>query len=99
MPRRVARRYHHFAKCKSIAIFYFLRSKTVFCPAFSTGVNLRRFESRAELARATHEVGMNMRFKNMRDGHPSFTRRVDINIAVRAWIKNRGDSFIIVADR
>jgi hypothetical protein len=88
---------HDFAKGESIAIFYFLRGKTVFCAAFSAGVNLRRFESRAELARATHEVGMNMRFKNVRDGHACFARRLDVNIAVRAWIKYRRNSFIIIA--
>jgi hypothetical protein len=90
---------YDFAECESIAIFYFLRGETVFCAAFSTGVNLRRFQSRAELARATHEVGMNMRLKNVRDGYTCFARRLDVNIAVRAWIKYRRNSFIIVAHK
>src|SRR5882724_11109579 len=42
---------------------------------------------------------MNMRFKNVRDRHAGFTRRLNVNIAVRAWIKYRCDSFIIVADQ
>src|SRR5205823_7111284 len=41
----------------------------------------------------------NMRFKNVRNRHASFTRRLNVNIAVRAWIKYRCDSFIIVADQ
>src|SRR5947208_10281908 len=42
---------------------------------------------------------MNMRFKNVRDRHAGFTRRLNVNIAVRAWIKYRCDSFIIIADQ
>src|SRR5438093_1859396 len=39
---------------------------------------------------------MNMRFKNVRDCHAGFTRRLNVNIAVRAWVKHRRDSFVIV---
>src|SRR5205807_1261696 len=84
MPWSMPRGYDHFAKSKSIAIFYFLRSKTVFCAAFSAGVNLRRFESRAELARAAHQIGVNVRLKNVCDGHAGLARRLDVNIAVSA---------------
>src|SRR5437016_10226025 len=42
---------------------------------------------------------MNMRFKNVRDGDARFTRRLNVNIAVRARVKYRCDSFIIIADQ
>ena len=96
VPWSMPRGHQDFAKCKSIAIFYLLRCKSVFCATFSAGINLGRFESRAQFARATHEIGMNMRFKNVRDGHSGFARRLDVNIAVRAWIKYRRNSFIVV---
>jgi hypothetical protein len=40
-----------------------------------------------------------MRLKNVLDGYACFARRLDVNIAVRAWIKNRRNSFIIVAHK
>src|SRR5436190_23217394 len=42
---------------------------------------------------------MNMRFKNVRDGHAGFARRFNVNIAVRTRIKYRCESFIIDADQ
>src|SRR5438128_11764674 len=42
---------------------------------------------------------MNMRFKNVRNCHAGFACSLNVNIAVRAWIKYRCDSFIIVADQ
>src|SRR5947199_6092736 len=40
-----------------------------------------------------------MRLKNVRDGHAGLTRRLDVNIAVRARVKHSCDSFIIIADQ
>ena len=99
VARSMPRRHEHFAKCKSIAIFYLLRCKSVLCAAFSTGVNFGRFKSRTKFARTTHQVGVNMRLKNVRDGHAGFTRRLDVNIAVRARVKHSCDSFIVIADQ
>ena len=67
MPRRVARRYDHFAKFKSVAILDFFGVKTLLCAALAAGVNLCRFQSRAQFARAAHQIGMNMGFENVRD--------------------------------
>src|SRR5439155_24623510 len=72
--------------------------KAVLRAAFAAGINLRRVQPRAKLARTAHEVGMNMRLKNVRDGHAGFTRRLDVNIAVRARVKHGRDSLIIISD-
>src|SRR5260370_31376892 len=98
MSRGMPRGHQHFAKCELIAVSYLLGVEPVCCPASATGINLRRFQPCAQLARTTHQIGMNMRFKNVRDGHARFACRLDVNIAVRARIKYRGDSLIIVAD-
>src|SRR5437773_3283265 len=42
---------------------------------------------------------MDMRLKNVRDRHAGFTRRLNVNIAVRARVKYRCDSFIIIAEQ
>ena len=97
MSWSMPRRHQHFAECESVAIFDFLGRKAVLRAAFAAGINLRRVQPRAKLARTAHQVGMNMRFKNVRDSHARFTCRLDVNIAVRARIKYRCDSFVIVA--
>ena len=98
MSRRVARRDNHFAKFKSLAILDFLRAKTVLCAALAAGVNLCRFQSRAQFARAAHQIGMNMGFENVRDNDAGVPRRFNINVAISSRIKDRRHSFVIVAD-
>jgi hypothetical protein len=94
----VARRYDHFAKFKSVAIVDFFRVETVLRTALAAGVNLCRFQSRAQFARAADEIGMNMSFENVCDSDAGLPRRFDVNIAISSWIKNRRHSFVIVAD-
>jgi len=61
--------------------------------------NLRRFNTRTQLARTAHQVGVNMRLKNMRNRETCFARHIDVNIAVRSRIENRGDAFVIISDK
>src|SRR5215510_7105974 len=98
MPGGVTRRYDHFAKFEAVAIFDFLVVETVLCAALAAGVNFCRVQSRAEFARAAHEIGMNMGFENVRDSNPGLPRRFNVNVAISSWIKNRCYSFIVVAD-
>src|SRR5262249_53245997 len=98
MPRGVARGYDHFAKFKSIAILDFLGVKPVLCPPLAAGVNLCRFQSRAQFARAAHQIGVNMGLENVRDSYAGLPRRFNVNVAIGSWIKDRRHSFVIVAD-
>src|SRR5213076_2494449 len=86
MSRRVARRDNHFAKFKSLAILDFLRAKTVLCAALAAGVNLCRFQLRAQFARAAHQIGMNMGLENVRDSEAGLTRRFNVNVAISSRI-------------
>src|SRR5215212_9391585 len=97
MPRSMARRYDHFAKRESVAIFDFFGVKTVFCAALAAGVDLCHIQSRAQFARAAHQIGMDMRFKNVRDNHAGVPRRFNVNVAISSRIKHRRYSFVIVA--
>src|SRR5262244_575466 len=98
MPWRVASRYDHFAKLKSVAIFDFFGVKTVLCPALAAGVNLCSFQSRAEFARTADQIGMNMGFENVRDTDACLPCRLNVNVAIGSRIKYRSHSFVIVAD-
>src|SRR5262249_34502480 len=98
MPWCVARCYDHFAKCESVAIFDFLGVETVLCAAFAAGVNLCRFQSCAQFARAAHQIGMNMGFENVRDDYAGMPRRFDIHVAVSSRIKDRCYYLVIVPD-
>ena len=98
MPRGVSRRDDHFAKCESVAIFDFLGVKPVLCAALAAGVNLCRFQSRAQFARAAHQIGMDMSFKNVRDDDASVARGFNVNVAISSRIKDRRHAFVIVAD-
>src|SRR5262245_48325592 len=98
MPCGVACGYDHLAKCKSVAIFDPLGVKTVLCAALGAGVNLCRLQSRAEFARAAHQIGMNMGFENVCDADAGVPRRLNVNVAISPRIKDRRHSFIIVAD-
>jgi hypothetical protein len=97
MAGRVFRRDDDLAKLKTIAIFHPFIFKSVFRATFVAGINLRRFQSRAEFARAAHQIGMDMRFENVRDGDTGFARHVDVNVAIGTRIKNRSHAFIIIA--
>jgi hypothetical protein len=96
MPRGVARRYDYFAKFESVAIFDFLGVKTVLCAALAAGVNFCRFQSRAQFARAAHQIGMDMGFENVGDDDAGVPRRFNVNVAIGSRIKNRRYSFVIV---
>ena len=66
MPRCVACRDDNRAELKSVAILdSFGRNRTR--AALAAGVNLCRFHPRAQLARAAHQIGMNVRLENVRD--------------------------------
>ena len=95
MPRR----HQHFAECESIAIFYFFGLEAVLSAAFTAGINPGRFQPRAELARTAHQIGMNMRLEDMRDGKARFARHIDINIDICSRIENRSDPFVIVTEK
>ncbi len=73
--------------------------EAVLCAAFATGVNLRRVEPRAQFARTTHQIGVNMRLENVRDRYAGFASCIDVNVAVRARIEHGGNSFVIIADQ
>src|SRR4029077_17454397 len=96
MPRSMPRSDQHLAKRETIAVFYFLGPKAVLGAAFSTGINLRRFKTRAKLARTTDQIGMNMRFEDMRDREPGFAGHLNINLNVSSRIENRSDSFVVI---
>jgi hypothetical protein len=89
----------HFAKRETIAVFYFLGAKAVLGAAFSTGINLRRFKTRAKLARTADQIGMDMRFEDMRDSEPGFACHLNINLDVGSRIENRSDSFVVVTQQ
>jgi hypothetical protein len=95
MPRR----YQHFAEFELITVVYLLRVKPVFGASFPAGVNLRRIESGAQLSRTTYQISVNVRFKDVGDGHSGFARGVDVNVAVCTRIKYRRDAFVIIADQ
>src|SRR4030088_3275557 len=86
MPRSMPRRDEHFAKCETIAILYLFWSKAVFSAAFSAGINLGRFKTRAKLARTADQIGMNMRLEDMRDSEPRFACHLNINLNIGSRI-------------
>src|SRR5206468_13074316 len=98
VPRGVSRCHQHFAKSKLIAISYFFWRKAVFSAAFATGVNLRGFDSRAELARTAHKIGVNMGLENMSDSEPRFTRHVHVNIYIGSRIEHCPHPFIVITE-
>src|SRR4029453_17384862 len=92
-------RHEHFAECESVAILYFLGLEAVLSAALPAGINPGRFQPSAELTRTAHQIGMNMRFEDMRDGKARFARHIDINIDICSRVENRSDSFVIVTEK
>src|SRR5437762_4019674 len=99
VARCVSRSDQQFAEGEFIAIFHVLVPESVFRTAFAADVNLRRFESSTEFARSAYQVGVNVRFENMRNGKARFARHVDINVYIRSRIENRSDPFVIVTEQ
>src|ERR1043166_3684479 len=97
MPWRVACRHDHFAKYESVAILDLFRVKSVLCASLAAGVNLCSFQSRAQFARSAHQIGMDMRFENMRDDDARVPRRFNVNVAISSRIKHRRYTLVIVA--
>src|ERR1700740_3072865 len=82
MSWRVPRRHYDVAKSETIAVLDLFVLKSVVGTAFMTPENFFGFTPRAYCAGATHEIGVNMRFKNVRDREPRFPRHVDVNVAI-----------------
>ena len=97
VPRCVPRRHQCLAESELVALLQFLMFELVFRATFVAHVNVRGIETRLQLARTTHEIGVDVRFENMRNRDACFTCHVDVNVAVRARIENGGNTFIIVA--
>jgi hypothetical protein len=95
----MSRNYEKLPEGEAIAIVYFLMFEPVLGAAFVTRKNLRRFNTRTQLAGTAHQVGVNMRLKNMRNRETCLARHIDVNIAVRSRIENRGDAFVIISDK
>src|ERR1700757_157223 len=92
MPRSMPRCDEHLAKRETIAVFYFFRPKAVLGASFSTGIDPGRFKTRAKLARTADQIGVDMRFEDMRDSEPGFARHLNINFNVGSRIENRSHS-------
>src|SRR6266404_8813697 len=73
--------------------------KLVFRTALVTHIDIRGIEPRAELARTTDEIGVNMRFENVRDRYLRLTRHVDVNVAIRSRVEDRGDPLFVIAQK
>src|SRR5205823_10576158 len=99
VARCVPRSEQQFAEGEFIAIFHVLVPESVFRTAFAADANLRGFESRTEFARAAYQVGVDVRFENMRNGKACLARHVDINVYIRSRIENRSDPFVIVTEQ
>src|SRR6266566_2281213 len=99
MTRSMPCNHEKLPEGEAIAIVHFLMFESVLGAAFVTRKNLRPFNTRTQLARTAHQVGVNMRLKNMRNRETCFARHVNVNIAVRSRIENRGDAFVIISDK
>ena len=99
MTGGVTRRDQCFAERETIAVFHLLMFELVLRTALVTHVNLRGVDPRAKFARTAHQIGVNVRFENMRDRHLRLTRHVDVNVAIRSRIEDRGDAFFVVAQK
>src|SRR5881392_1316522 len=55
--------------------------------------------SRELCARTAHQIGMNVRLKNVGDGNLRLARQVDVNLDVRPRIKHCGDAFVIITEQ
>src|ERR1700737_1853306 len=98
MAGRVTCGDEHFAKGEGVTVFDFLVLESVLGPPFAADINLRRFQTRAELARTAYQIGMDMGLENVGDGQAGLARHLDVDITVRARIENGRDAFIIIAD-
>src|SRR6266404_4240809 len=97
VTRGVMRRDQCFAERETVAVLQSLMFKLVFRTALVTHINIRGIEPRAELARTTDEIGVNMRFENVRDRYLRLTRHVDVNVAIRSRVEDRGDPLFVIA--
>ena len=66
--------------------------------AFVARENLGRIDSRAQFTRAAHEIGVDVRFKNVRDRNLLLARQLDILLDIRRRIENRRDARAVVAE-
>ena len=96
---RVMRRDQRFAERELIAVFHFLLIEAIARAAFVTDKNLGRFDPRAKLARAAHQICVNVCFENMRNGNIFLPRKIEIDFHVNPRIENRGDTLLIVANQ
>ena len=98
MTGRVSRGDDHFTESERVTIFYFLVLESVLGPAFAADIYLRRFQTRAELARTAHQIGMDVGLENVSDGQTGLARHLDVDVTVRARIENGRDAFVVIAD-
>ncbi len=99
MTGSMSRNHEKLPEGEAIAVVHFLVFESVLGAAFIARKNPGRFDTRAELARSAHQVGVNMRLKDMRNRKTCFARHIDVNVAVRSRIENRGDAFVIISDK
>ena len=97
MTGGVTRRDQCFAERETIAVFHLLMFELVFRTTLVTHVNQRGVDPRAKFARTAHQIGVNVRFENVRDRHLRLARHVDVNVAIRAGIEDCGDPLFVIA--
>ena len=71
----------------------------VLCAALVAHIDVGGIEPRLQLARAAHEIGVNVGLENVRDRNLRLPRHLDVDIAVRARVENCRDPFFIVAEQ
>src|SRR5205807_1756825 len=94
-----ARRENERTEDKFVAVLHRLARKPVLGAALAAGINLRGARAVGQLARTAHEIGVDVRFENVRDRDAALSRQLEVNLNIRAWVDDCGGALFIIADQ
>ena len=97
VSRGMPRRDHRVAERKRVAVLYRFSIEAVARPTVVAGEDFGRVHPRAEFAGSAHQVGVDVRFKDVRDREIIFPRHLEVFVDVRRRIENRRHSGAVVS--
>src|SRR5690606_1157656 len=86
------------AKLELITVADLLQIKAVFRAPLAAGAESSGTQSIHQRASTTHEIRMNMRFKNVGDCHAMSSGNLQIDFHIGTWVNNSRNSGAVIAD-
>src|SRR6266404_848411 len=87
------------AEIELIAVLHLFMLESIFRTTLVTEINFGRLNPAAQFPRAADQISMNVGLENVCDRDVLRPRYFNVNVNVRSWIEDCGDTVLIISNQ